>query len=60
VGMAGGTYMAWSDDLKPLHTLTIGDTSFTAYVGLIALVANIVVAALVNLVAIRQRPTTRS
>jgi solute:Na+ symporter, SSS family len=30
VGMAGGTYMAWSDGVKPLHTLTIGDTSFTA------------------------------
>jgi solute:Na+ symporter, SSS family len=49
VGMAGGTYMAWSDGLKPLHTLTVGDVSFTAYVGLIALVANIVVAGVVNL-----------
>jgi solute:Na+ symporter, SSS family len=44
--------MAWSDGLKSLHTLTIGDTSFTAYVGLIALVANIVVAVVVNLVMI--------
>ena len=50
VGMAGGTYMAWSDGLKPLHTLTIGDTSFTAYVGLVALVINIVVAVVVSLV----------
>ena len=50
VGMAGGTYMAWSDGLKPLHTLTLGDTSFMAYVGLIALVINIVVAAVVSLV----------
>ena len=25
--------MAWSDGLKPLHALTIGATSFTAYVG---------------------------
>jgi solute:Na+ symporter, SSS family len=50
VGMAGGTYVAWSDGLKPLHTLTIGDTSFTAYVGLIALVANVIVALFVNLV----------
>ena len=48
--MAGGTYMAWSDDFKPLHDLTIGDTSFTAYVGLIALVANIVVTVVVSLV----------
>jgi solute:Na+ symporter, SSS family len=50
VGMAGGTYMAWSDGLKPLHTLTIGDTSFTAYVGLLALVINIVAAVVVSLV----------
>ena len=42
--------MAWSDGLKPLHILTLGDTSFTAYVGLIALVINIVVAAVVSLV----------
>jgi solute:Na+ symporter, SSS family len=49
VAMALGTYQAWSDGLKPLHTLTVGDTSFTAYVGLIALVANIVVAVVVNL-----------
>ena len=42
--------MAWSDGLKPLHTLMIGDTSFTAYVDLIALVINIVVAAVVSLV----------
>jgi len=48
VGMALGTYMAWSDGLKPLHSLTIGDTSFTAYAGLIALVANIVAATIVN------------
>jgi solute:Na+ symporter, SSS family len=60
VGMAGGTYMAWSDGLKPLHTLTIGDTSFTAYVGLIALVGNIVVAGVVNLVMVRERPRTKS
>jgi solute:Na+ symporter, SSS family len=55
VAMAAGTYMAWSDGFKPLHTLTIGDTSFAAYVGLIAVVANIVVAVIVNLVMIPLR-----
>jgi len=60
VGMAGGTYMAWSDGLKPLHTLAIGDASFTAYVGLIALVANIVVAGVAHLAMISERPTTKS
>jgi solute:Na+ symporter, SSS family len=48
VGMAGGTYMAWSDGFKPLHMLAIGDTSFTGYVGLIALVINIIVAVVVH------------
>src|SRR5882757_9921862 len=48
VGLAGGTWLSWSDGLKPLHAVAIGDVTFTAYVGLIALVANIVVAAAVN------------
>ena len=60
VGMAGGTYMAWSDGLKPLHTLAIGDASFTAYVGVIALAANIVVAGVVNLTMMLRQPTTKS
>jgi solute:Na+ symporter, SSS family len=55
VGMAGGTYMAWSDGFKPLHALTIGDTSFTAYVGIIALVANFVGAVVASLVMIPWR-----
>jgi solute:Na+ symporter, SSS family len=49
VGLCGGTYLAWSDGLRPLHALTFGSVSFTAYVGIIALIANIVVAAAVNL-----------
>jgi SSS family solute:Na+ symporter len=48
VGLIGGTYLALSDGLKPLHAVTFGSLSFTAYVGIIALVANIVVAAAVN------------
>lgn len=37
------------DGLKPLHLLSVGGFQATVYVGLIALVANIVVAVLVNL-----------
>jgi solute:Na+ symporter, SSS family len=59
VGMIAGTYWAWSDGLKPLHALTIGATSFTAYVGLIALVANIAVAAIVNVAMISLRGQSR-
>jgi SSS family solute:Na+ symporter len=49
VGLFGGTYLAWMDGLKPLHSLTFGDFTVTAYVGLIAIAANIVVAVLINL-----------
>jgi SSS family solute:Na+ symporter len=56
VGLFGGSWVAWTDGLKPLHALHIGGTTFTAYVGLLALVANVVVAAVVNLVV---RPATR-
>ena len=50
VGFFGGTYLAWTDGLKPLHTLAIGGTNYTMYVGIIALVANIVVAAVLSAV----------
>jgi SSS family solute:Na+ symporter len=48
VGLFGGTYLAWIDGLKPLHALTFGETTVTAYVGLIAFAANVVTAVLVN------------
>jgi solute:Na+ symporter, SSS family len=48
VGLLGGTYLAWSDGLKPLHALTFAGTKVTAYVGLIALAANIITAVVVN------------
>ncbi len=34
--------------MKPLHTLAIGDDKYTIYVGLLALAANIIVAAVAN------------
>jgi SSS family solute:Na+ symporter len=53
VGLLGGTYLAWMDGLKPLHAVTLGGSTFTMYVGLIALVANIVTAIVVNFVVRR-------
>jgi SSS family solute:Na+ symporter len=50
VGFFGGSYLAWSDGLKPLHTLVIGGSSYTVYVGVLALVANLVVTSLLSLV----------
>jgi len=56
VGLFGGTYLAWSDGLKPPHALMIADSKVTVYVGVIALVANVVTAAVVYVaVGTRQR-----
>jgi SSS family solute:Na+ symporter len=49
VSFFGGTYLAWTDGLKPLHPVTFGETTFTVYVGMIAFAANVVCAVLVNL-----------
>jgi SSS family solute:Na+ symporter len=48
VGFFGGSYLAWSDGLKPLHTVTIDGTSYTMYVGLLALTVNVVVAVIAS------------
>jgi SSS family solute:Na+ symporter len=61
VGFFGGSWLAWSDGIKPVHTLHFGSTSASVYVGLLALVANIVVAVAVNLALPMHRtlPTDR-
>ncbi|KAA3518708.1 sodium:solute symporter family protein [Agrobacterium vitis] len=50
VGFVGGTWLVWLNGLKPLHTLTIDGTPVTIYTGILALLANIVVAVVVNLI----------
>lgn len=50
VGLAGGSWLAFSDGIKPVHTFAIGGDSYTLYTGLAALVLNIVVAVAVQLV----------
>ncbi|RQP25901.1 monocarboxylate uptake permease MctP [Piscinibacter terrae] len=50
VGIAGGSWLAWADGLKPVHTLVMGGSSFAVYTGLLALVVNIAVALLVHAV----------
>jgi len=44
VGIGWGSWTAWSNGLKPLATIAIGDVSYSFYVGLGALILNIVVA----------------
>lgn len=48
VGFLGGSWLAWINNFKPLHTLHFGDFSITLYSGLIALAANILVAIVVS------------
>lgn len=46
VGIGWGTWTAWSNGLKPLASISFGDSSYTFYVGLGALLLNIAVAVL--------------
>jgi len=58
VGLAGGSWLAWSDGLKPLHSIDLGAGPVAIYTGLLALALNIVVAVVVNL-ALKRRPQER-
>jgi len=49
-GFLGGSWLAWLNDFKPLHTLHFGSASITLYSGLLALAVNIAVAILVSAV----------
>lgn len=42
--------------LKPLHTIAAGGVNYTIYIGLIAVVLNVVVAVFANVVLPRTRP----
>jgi solute:Na+ symporter, SSS family len=44
VGIGWGTWTAWSNGLKPLASISLGDSTYVFYVGLGALLLNIVVA----------------
>jgi len=48
VGIVAGSWLAFSDGVKPVHTLHLGDTTLTVYTGLLALALNVIVAALVQ------------
>lgn len=50
-GLASGTWFIWSDGLKPIHHLEIGSFSVSLYTGLLALVINLVVLGVVQLIA---------
>ncbi|WP_034348636.1 monocarboxylate uptake permease MctP [Noviherbaspirillum massiliense] len=43
VGMVSGSWLAFSDGIKPVHTFVLGGASHAIYTGLVALVLNIAV-----------------
>ena len=60
VGIAGGSWVVVGDGLKPVHQMVLGGTTYGVYVGLLALAANIVVAAAVSLALGGERQVVRA
>ena len=59
VGIIWGSWTAWSNGLKPLATLELGGASYVFYVGLGALILNVVVAAIATAIVSRVSPDRR-
>jgi SSS family solute:Na+ symporter len=55
--MLYGTWTAYADGVKPVHTLTIGGEGYTVYTGLLALLVNVVVALVIQVVLGARRGT---
>ncbi len=55
-GFVSGSYLSYTDGLKPVHTIAFGGTNYSVYIGLIAVVVNVVVATLTNVIMPRSRP----
>lgn len=50
-GIVLGSWLAFADHVKPVHTLVVGNVHLAVYTGLLALVFNIIVAIVVQLVS---------
>jgi SSS family solute:Na+ symporter len=44
VGFFGGTFLVWLNGWKPMQPIMMGEASFTVYIGLLALAANVIIA----------------
>src|SRR6202020_91542 len=55
-GIGWGSWTAWSNGLKPLATVDLGGVSYVFYVGLGALILNVVVAAIATVIVARISP----
>jgi SSS family solute:Na+ symporter len=59
-GIGWGTWTAWSNGLKPLATVALGEVSYSFYVGLGALILNIAVAVVATAIMGLISPNPRS
>jgi solute:Na+ symporter, SSS family len=59
-GILWGSWTAWSNGLKPLASIEFGGVSYSFYVGLGALILNVVVAAIVTAIVAWVMPDRRS
>jgi len=55
-GIVCGTWTAFADGVKPVHTLHLGADAYTVYTGLLALAVNVVVALVVQALLPARRP----
>jgi SSS family solute:Na+ symporter len=60
VGILWGSWTAWGNGLKPIATIDLGGASYMFYVGLGALILNVAVAAIANVVVGWVSPDRRS
>jgi solute:Na+ symporter, SSS family len=58
-GIGWGSWTAWSNGLKPLATIDLGGASYVFYVGLGALILNVVVAAVATVILSLVAPDRR-
>jgi len=59
VGIVSGTWTAFADGVKPVHSIVLGGDKFTVYTGLLALALNVVVALVVQALLRSPAPSAR-
>jgi SSS family solute:Na+ symporter len=54
-GIVGGSWLAFSDGIKPVHTFVLGGSNYSLYTGLAALLLNLLVVFAVQAVLGKQK-----
>ena len=56
VGIGWGSWVVFTNGLKPVYSIAVGGVSYAVYVGVLAVIANILVAAVVNAALPKHQP----